>query len=83
MAVSVNPRKGCDPDILDALDDLGGEVKGASARLVIQQAQGEIINLRAQLALTKHVMALPVQRHGDACECAECWQAMEAGGGKG
>lgn len=92
--MSVNPRKGCDPDILDALDDLHKQATLERSHFyvgkVVVLAQAEIKALRWQLEATqqllqarRNALKLPVDPHAADCECADCWQAMEAGGGKG
>ena len=77
--MAISPRSGCDRDIVDELEDLHCEASSTLRAAIVRQAQNEILRLRSELAS----MQIAMSRHADDCECGACWQAMEAGGGKG
>lgn len=74
--MTIKPREGSDPDILDALQVLHCEASSTLRAAIINQAQREIISLRSQLAELKQAVQ-PGERHAEGCECADFWREME------
>jgi hypothetical protein len=94
LSSRIEPHKGCDPDIVDALEDLQKQATLERSHFYVGKvavlAQAEIKALRWQLDEAQRLLKMyddgirpQPDRHADGCECAACWQAMESGGGRG
>lgn len=91
--MTTKPRQGCDPEMRAQLTQMSSSLADATANLAAAAHDIRTISKRleqihiamsgehpaqvAEAILRRHTS------HADGCECADCWQAMEAGGGRG
>lgn len=96
--MTTKPRQGCDPEMRAQLTQMSSSLADATANLAAAAHDIRTISKRleqihiamsgehpaqvAEAMLRRDALLLQA-RHDSGCECADCWQAMEAGGGRG
>jgi hypothetical protein len=81
----IKPSKGCEPDVIDALEDLHKQATLERSHFYVGKvavlAQAEIKALRWQLEEAQRLLQVHdttvADKHAADCECADCWQQME------
>lgn len=90
--MTTKPRQGCDPEMRAQLTQMSSSLADATANLAAAAHDIRTISKRLEqihIAMSGEHQAQVAEamllqaRHDSGCECADCWQAMEAGGGRG